>query len=432
MKFVINKSKIQIIITALIACFLLISLFLSSRGSSFITIVSICILLLFVFSTLEYNIYQLFMLLPFYMHLLIRGSQLFNFVLFVFLGKYFLANLRNINLKIFILPIILASFEIPRAIIGSGALVESIKWLITSFVFSVLLVDSSFKLDVRRIVNHFVLGLTCIAVSALWFNYDIVFEVSSRNHFEGIASIEKNTYAVYCCISLMSILYLFKCNFKKNKHLLISFILIFISAILMISKSFLIVFVACALMFLFASHSFKFFLIFLFGASITVMVILNSEFLSNVVNVYLGRFLENDNINELTTGRVEIFQEYIDYLLTHPMSLFFGEGMFTYMVNVRSNFVIPLRPHNVELELLISWGLIGTVIIGAFVFNCVKKNLIKLKSKKSFFALIPLFGFFLGLQSITLIYQNITFIIITYCIYLIIYNKHGRNIYYEK
>lgn len=423
----INKGSIQKAITILITALILLALLFFQENELFLSLISIAIFGLVLISSEEYNIYYLFTLLPFYMLLLIKGNQLYNLIIFLFLGKYMIRNLKTIKLRIFILPLVIGFFEFMHSV-NSGISSALIKWLLTCLTFSVLLCDPNKNLKTDKIIKYFVLGMACLSISIIYYNGDQIIDDNSRNSLEGIAFIEKNTYSIYGCVSLMSILYLLKMEFKKYKWYILPFCVILLSSILMISKTFLIITIIClSIFYLISVNSVRSSVVFLLTIFVFIILVSTVDYLNGLFNSYLDRFTQAEDFNELTTGRWAIFQEYINYLLRHPKCLLIGEGMFSYIQIVLNTFIIPLRPHNVELEMLISWGIIGSFIIIYLVvkqYFRTKSTMMPIRNKH---AVLPLVALLLGLQTITLIYQNITMIIFIYCFYILLYNRYGRG-----
>lgn len=80
------------------------------------------------------------------------------------------------------------------------------------------------------------------------------------------------------------------------------------------------------------------------------------------------------NISELTNGRSDLIQDYLMYTNNNLFRICFGIGIAQY--NVRSG--IGAYAHNMYLELYVTMGIIGTLIVFVFVmkyiFQCRRRN----------------------------------------------------------
>lgn len=419
----IKRDIFQTIIDLFLIFLLGVALFFFKDKTGDLNKVGIIILIFIALSKLENNIYYLFLFMPYYMLLLIKGFQLYNLIIISFIIKYLLKNINKINLKAFILPILIFLFELFHSI-NKGFSLDMIKWIITCYAFSLLLLNPIKNLDIEKCVRYFTMGMFILSLSVIYFNTGEVIDDYSRNHITGIAFIEKNTYAIYCCVALMSILYLLKFKFRKKYIYIIPFISILLSAVLMISKTFLLIFSISLLLFIIMNlKKFKSVIIIFIVIVLASIIVLSNQYLIGIIGSYIDRFNQADNFDELTTGRWGIFLEYGNYLLHNGKAFIIGEGLFSYMRIVESSFVLQFRPHNLELELLISWGIIGTTSVVFLVIQYYRnaKRFLNLK-KNSAIAMLPLFSLIMGLQAITLIYQNITMMIFIYCFYIMLFN----------
>ncbi len=72
-----------------------------------------------------------------------------------------------------------------------------------------------------------------------------------------------------------------------------------------------------------------------------------------VFNVMMERFQDKD----LTTGRMNLNEFYLDYIWSHPMTLFFGDGIATDVIAGAGNNV-----HNIYIEALLKFGVVGCAL----------------------------------------------------------------------
>ena len=82
-----------------------------------------------------------------------------------------------------------------------------------------------------------------------------------------------------------------------------------------------------------------------------------------------------DSIGRYFNGRVEIWQSSISYI---KHSVLFGQGPFSYLMNYNTyGGAHAVHSHSLYLEMLLSFGLIPTSLIGCYVVNLIK-NLFKI------------------------------------------------------
>lgn len=116
-------------------------------------------------------------------------------------------------------------------------------------------------------------------------------------------------------------------------------------------------------------------------------------------------FTESDIINKIfsnlqlrldagmeknSDGRGDIWLSCISYLLNHPLRLIFGIGASNYtVIGAKAGEYFDAGAHNLFIDFLMSWGLVGTVILFAFLTRIIRR----LKNNSSQFSsqsLIPL------------------------------------------
>lgn len=94
-----------------------------------------------------------------------------------------------------------------------------------------------------------------------------------------------------------------------------------------------------------------------------------------------------------TGGRTDIWKSCIAYLLDNPIRLLFGSGATNYkLIGEARNEMFSAGAHNLILDLLMSWGILGFVTLMA-VFGSALKRIIESKAVFDKHALIPLFTY---------------------------------------
>ena len=100
-------------------------------------------------------------------------------------------------------------------------------------------------------------------------------------------------------------------------------------------------------------------------------------FFYKIYSSYYMRFKYQD----LTTGRLDLSRMYIKSLLENPTFLIFGASntyynyiIIDYMKNI--GYYIPYysTAHNTYLDLILSWGIIGSILFIGFIKSLLKFN----------------------------------------------------------
>lgn len=168
---------------------------------------------------------------------------------------------------------------------------------------------------------------------------------------------------------------------------------------------------------------------------ICVIVVVVSLFLSNsdvIKKVFSNLQLRLDNgVDEGSGGRTDIWFSCINYLLDHPINLFFGMGATNYiLVGEATNELFAAGSHNLFLDFLMSWGIIGSTILIVFLLKTLKrqKESCKTLQHQNFIPLITYVFFAMtALRSCSL--KTWLFLLIAYAfVDNKIYYKKGKNI----
>lgn len=107
--------------------------------------------------------------------------------------------------------------------------------------------------------------------------------------------------------------------------------------------------------------------------AIAVIFIFSSNLFTDEINYYLFRFGSVDNAAAFTTGRTDIWMDYISYLSDHPFIMLFGQGY----TNIIPDFGV--SSHSTIIQLIYQLGLAGLALI-LFWFNEFK-NAVVLRGK---------------------------------------------------
>ena len=95
------------------------------------------------------------------------------------------------------------------------------------------------------------------------------------------------------------------------------------------------------------------------------VLILSAAGYINVFSMILQRLIEGMNSGgNLTTGRADIWKDYVYYFYSHPKNLLFGVGL-------GGQRPIRMEPHNSYLEIILYIGITGTLLFCMTLYNAV-------------------------------------------------------------
>lgn len=179
-----------------------------------------------------------------------------------------------------------------------------------------------------------------------------------------------NVVAMVCEFTMIVLLYfVFKKKAKIIDYICLGFLAIL--GISTISKTFLILLaiMIVSLLVFAIIQNWKKGLIFLGCGALAVGLLLIFKW--DFVITYLKRFLDLDVLlhgdkefilDYITTGRYDIWKEYVEYMFEYPLSLVWGMGTVKPRVSI-------LSTHNMYLSIFYQFGIVGVVLLGFVVWK---------------------------------------------------------------
>lgn len=360
------------------------------------------------FSNPKIGLPFLFFILPFGTIFKFNPGQIsfFTVLFFLYIARQFL--LKGIRLKVLIACTILSIYLILcSGIVQSVTILTMIAGII--FVSYSISGENSFK----EIILAYSTGLILASMLGLLQDYfpiikDFVTDVILRlgeseriNRFSGLQG-NPNYFTIDIIMALSGIgVLLF-----QEKHIWIYialFIILTVIGLLSLSKSFLVSWIALiCFMIIFIINSRKRKvrrLIFILGGVIGCIYFMASK----QINEYVMRFMNSmGSISDLTTGRTDIWLNYISVIWGNIKILFLGNGINGELVNGRGT-------HNTYIEVLYSLGIVGTIVLIAVLYICLQVNT-KKKPAIQYMPLIILLIRFLAIGLLT--YDNLWFYLV--------------------
>ncbi len=155
--------------------------------------------------------------------------------------------------------------------------------------------------------------------------------------------------------------------------------------ILTLSKAFLVIFVIVIIFTFIMSikvykkNSLKFIL------PVVIVTLVFCGIFYKQVYIILNRFFmhfSDDILNNITTGRVDIWQKFLGETFSSVKKALFGVGLFT-------KDAVEIGPHNLYVMVIYRFGIIGTAAIGVLVWSYIRATKTKLKySVRTLFPLL--------------------------------------------
>ena len=120
----------------------------------------------------------------------------------------------------------------------------------------------------------------------------------------------------------------------------------------------------------------KYYLMLVFFILLGYFIITSSDIISNIFNNAWNRIVAPKN-DDILNGRATNWNNYMAVLRENNYVLLFGAGTYT-------NVGLSAMAHNMWLEILVSYGVVGTIIIVLYYFTAIRILVSKIKTKFSF------------------------------------------------
>lgn len=181
-------------------------------------------------------------------------------------------------------------------------------------------------------------------------------------------------YGIYNCITDKSYL-----NFKTNKkESYVNSLMIIVGSVagfLTISKAFFIIFVIEVIyVFLYLIIHYKKQSVKLVLIALGILAVCCFVFRHQIIYIIERLFPNNSStsINDITTGRVDIWKKFLQETLSSPLKLIFGEGLFT-------TDVVDIGPHSIYIAVIFRFGIVGILMLAGLVYTYIISCDCKLK-----------------------------------------------------
>lgn len=397
------KNKVNINNDILFYIVLTILFFLCNRFLVYLYIPIVLIVLIKVFKSANNQLFYLILfLIPNLRILDVSGSlHIINILIAIAAIVYISKKIRHFPQSIVIASVVFLICSFSHIFyydnIG-GYIFTEINIVIDYVVFLLLVSDDDSGIEYFTSILYLSAGAIVSAVVCLLAQPDILLQVLNVSWYRFNAyGTDPNYYAVYL---LMAIVGLFREMYLSNKILkyLPIVMILMLFGFLTTSKMFIftlaiIILVNIFLHFMKRQMKSWSFLLKISTVIIAIFFIFKDVFLT-LFKRFIDRFIDdpqNNTLKGFTSGRSNIQMSYINYISENIMLLLFGVGTEygSYYDKLYGIFVA----HNTYLDLILSFGVIGTIIIVLLTIKAIypyikKKNNIANKFPILIFGLV--------------------------------------------
>ncbi|MER2078120.1 O-antigen ligase family protein [Psychrobacillus psychrotolerans] len=276
----------------------------------------------------------------------------------------------------------------------------------------------------ETVLKYFLAGVGISIVYGLLHFYNLYGTLLANNptiRFKGAAG-DSNYFAMYIMISMFSILYLINKKSSKWVQSIYPLLFLFYGAfgVLSLSRMFLLVvsflmLVMVVKVFIGLRNNKKlFWFIIILLLLIASFFLYFSEEINSVFSLFLSRFTDFlEDPSGLTSNRNVIAERYFDFIVSDFFSMLVGIGIQEYYI--RSG--VFLETHNILLEILVVWGLVGFLIFGLFIATIFKIVAVERKiSETSILGWLPIICMAVSYMSINAMSNESFFLLVFFAI----------------
>lgn len=275
--------------------------------------------------------------------------------------------------------------------------------VISSLILLALLISNITPYDLKTILLYYCLGLS-ISIFYGWILQDSTVLYLYLNESIQVASdvdvirfkglfADPNYLGTFCTLGLALILQRYLLNLQVKRYTVFLFI-ICLASILTISKSVIlqmIFLLVILLIYSWRNKSTSIAIITTFCLFVFVYYAMTNQV--SVISIIFDRFQEGSSLNEMTTGRSDLWQVYLSDIFSSLSTFLWGHGF--------SAGLLGKGTHNILLEIMYYTGTVGLLSVFA-VFCCLFKLMVKRYAMKitliKCLPLIVLFLSYLALQ----------------------------------
>ena len=296
-------------------------------------------------------------------------------------------NIRKykVNISVVIL-LTLLMWELLHGLDGDFALNSFVVMILPyAFVFLLQFYNGR-KVDYKYLVSVFAicvisLGIMFIIETIIDSGGNVTYALSNINRL-GLKSdtevtwgvINPNSLGIICVLAISGVIQkmLYLGQNKLDVPLVVALLII---GFLTLSRTFIIcLFIAVSLFTFGKKRTFKenLKIIGIFLIIVLICTIVFSAVFPGVYESFASRWQEAD----MSNGRLEIFEQSFNYIISNPSVLIWGIGQQNFAENARN--LVEMPPHDAITELVMAWGIVGLALFVGYILSMIisakKKN----------------------------------------------------------
>jgi len=323
----------------------------------------------------------LFFFSPFSYIFIYNQYDIFIFIAVAFIIKYLT---RRIIKAIMLFPVLLLvycmAFADPSVNLRIGHFVYPVLLCLTLTVCVVAKQE-----NYRDAVQFFTVGFILSAIIGIFkkdipsiyvlFDRDYLYiadvETSmSIQRYSGL-SYDPNFFALIDCILIAYMLFNYRGINKKNGTQLLFLI---IAGFFTFSKSYVLLLAVIVVIYILKNSRYLVRSVVFITLFVVALVLSESYTDIKVLSLIKARFTAPSAANDLTTGRMDIWANYLTYLFQNPKTLFWGEGF--------NAFALGKAAHNTYIDFIYRFGIIGTMLWALYFYLCYQTVIMKCQNQR--------------------------------------------------
>jgi len=331
------------------------------------------------------SLYMMVFLLPFSNIFKISpdAQSFFTYLLLLYVLRWIIVK-QKITKRFAILWVMLIVYTACQ-MLSSYNILRMVKFF-ANFLFVYCALEEENHEYYKNVFLFYILGVVCSSaivslgvlpdVHSYIGEKDMFISDVNQSRFAGMYA-DPNYYAVNVIISLCLVVLLHHCRAMKIlPALALSAALVFFAVITYSRSAFIMLLLPLVLLLYSKIKKRRYFT--LAVVIVAAVVVMASALAGRIafLEVMLSRFEDTENVNDFTTGRTEIWADYMQYLGQNPVTLFLGEGLGAALVKGKA-------AHNTYIDVLYHLGFVGgglfmglLMTLFGSVNNSNKKNLL--------------------------------------------------------
>ena len=362
------------------------------QSSDLILALAVALIVFVILKYREEEVFYLFIaIVPFQSYIALWGRSAFPLLLIVLLVKKFIKNNLKISKQVLFPIFVILIITLFNEFTLSGFW-NIVSWC--SFAIMVVLLAERLNVEIINvwwIIINFYFGI----LAAIYANIGAVSFVDSEIERLGSEYISLGGamgIPLYILLITSMLLVVFIHNTLRRKQkcfVILNIVFLNAIALLSISRAYLLgiaTIIGCMLLGLFTKKGGAVARLVIIVAVIALLVVwLNYDELLLIIQRFQYRF----EVHVGDDGRTDIWFSCIEYLGTHIKTFLFGDGILSYQ-NINSEYAYyQYTAHNIYLDCLMAFGMIGTVCILQFFVSFWKKCKKRLRGKADIISFMP-------------------------------------------